>query len=125
MLNIVTCEVKRIIDGDTLVVDRYHTAKLVEKDLTIRLLDVWAPENRTEEGEKLTEWVKDILDGQWVLLETNNDRRDSFGRLLGIIYPAPLIVNNKFILDRHLSYNAQINEKVGVVTTNSMYAWKE
>ena len=123
MLNIVACEVIRVIDGDTIVVDRYHTARLIEKEVIIRLLGVWAPENNTIPGKELTEWLRTILENNWVLLETNNDKRDSFGRLLGIIYPGEIITHNKFILDRQLSYNNQINQKLSTVTTASTFDW--
>lgn len=122
MFNYITCQVIRVVDADTVVIDRYLTAKLVEKDIHVRLLGVWAPEKNTDEGKRLSAWLSHLVHGQYFLLETNSDKRDSFGRLLGILHQIP-VVTDKFILDSTLSINTQINKQMGLATARASYAW--
>lgn len=124
MFNYITCQVIRIVDADTVVIDRYLTAKLVEKDIHVRLLGVWAPEKNTDEGKRLSAWLAQLVHGQYFLLETNSDKRDSFGRLLGILHPIP-VVADKFILDSALSINTQINKQLGIATLKKWHSWED
>lgn len=84
-------EVLRVVDGDTLHV-RVDLGLDCAIKLTIRLLGVNAPESSTPEGQQASAYVRD-----WVAaaaaagpltLRTVKDRREKFGRYLGVISAA-------------------------------------
>ncbi len=71
--------VERVIDGDTIDVhidlgfDIWHSVRL-------RLAGIDAPERFTEDGKIVTEYVRDILEGQTVIITTT--KTDKYGRYL-------------------------------------------
>ena len=57
------CVVRRVIDGDTVVVSRKDSksGKVSSYQWRIRLIDCWANEKNTTEGMKATIYLKSIL----------------------------------------------------------------
>ncbi len=80
-------EVLYVKDGDTIVV------KMDDKDVTIRLIGVDAPESvhpneskNTEEGKEASAWMKNLLTGKAVYLEYDIERYDDYERTLAYVY---------------------------------------
>lgn len=84
-------EVLRVVDGDTLVVDRGRGPE------TVRLIGVDAPESvhpdpalNTDAGYKASDFLRDLLpDGTEVWLEKDVTELDRFGRLLRYVWIEP------------------------------------
>lgn len=79
-----TCELDRVIDGDTIDVR-------VSRVIRVRLLDCWAPEKRDPGGPESTENITRLLgDGELTMLipSDGDEVKDilSFGRALGWIW---------------------------------------
>lgn len=79
-----TCELDRVIDGDTIDVR-------VSRVIRVRLLDCWAPETRDPGGPESTENLKCLLVGGQLTLMIPVDSGDvqdiwSFGRALGWVW---------------------------------------
>ena len=80
-------EVVRIIDGDTIVVNIDLGLGLVHHKEAIRLYGVNTPEMNTQDGKDVKKLVEAMIPvGSTITLETINDKRGKFGRVLGIIY---------------------------------------
>ena len=81
----VPCKVVEVVDGDTVTVEITFRAR-------IRLLDCWAPESGTTEGDSATHYVRQVAQDKKGILEvdlSSSRRLDdlfTFGRLLGHIY---------------------------------------
>lgn len=86
----VRCRVVEVYDGDTVVVEWSHRAR-------VRLLDCWAPEVRTSDidekqaGEEARDWLKDRAEGKAAVLWVPVDQVDmgkstTLGRYLGRVY---------------------------------------
>ncbi|GHE31522.1 hypothetical protein GCM10017673_37820 [Streptosporangium violaceochromogenes] len=88
-LYVYAATVARVVDGDTLdlLVDLGFAVQTRQR---IRLSGVYAPELGTPEGEAAAEftrrWVAEH--GPGVLVRTLRDRRERYGRYLGVVHPA-------------------------------------
>ncbi|KKU67955.1 MAG: hypothetical protein UX92_C0026G0002 [Candidatus Amesbacteria bacterium GW2011_GWA1_47_20] len=83
--------VTRIIDGDTIEVSGY--------DKNIRLISI----DTAEEGEcyrnESTKLTKDLLLNKQVRIETDENEKDNFGRVLGYVYLTDGTMVNKKLLE--------------------------
>jgi micrococcal nuclease len=83
-------KVKRVIDGDTIVIDlQAHVLGIgfVVQDVYLRLLGVDTPEikgDSKEQGLMVKQFVEDLILGEMVVVES--EERDSFGRWLSYVY---------------------------------------
>lgn len=79
--------VVRIVDGDTLVVDKDGGQKirLIGVD-TPESVDINHPERNCEEGKIATEYLKDLVEEQDVYLEFDSKYKDRFDRVLAYVY---------------------------------------
>ena len=79
------CRVVEVVDGDTVTVE-------VTLQARVRLLDCWAPDNGTPEGDAATRYVRRIANEKDAVVEVDLvslrrlDDAFTFGRLLGRIY---------------------------------------
>lgn len=97
-----TCELDRVIDGDTVDVR-------VSRVIRVRLLDCWAPEKRDPGGPESTANIARLLgDGELTLLipSDGDEVKDilTFGRALGWIWSkadADLSVNELQVIQGH------------------------
>ncbi len=119
--------VTRVIDGDTLccdidlksrlnfesvLADQLYdlgfgfwanvlpTGELWHKKVRIRLFGLNAPETtgvKKHEGLRSKDFLKSLVEGQEIFLETVKDKHDSFGRYLGIIYFQGINVNEMLV----------------------------
>jgi len=96
----VPCRVVEVVDGDTVTVEITLQAR-------VRLLDCWAPENGTPEGDAATRYVKRIVDQKDVVLEVDIastrrlDDAFTFGRLLGRVYLNGRDLSEQIVLAGH------------------------
>lgn len=82
-------KVLNVVDGDTLHMD-VDLGCDVHTHLTVRLYGVDCPEKNTPEGQAAKQYTKDWLMSHsdpkgYVILKTLKDRREKYGRYLGII----------------------------------------
>jgi endonuclease YncB( thermonuclease family) len=76
--------VRRVIDGDTIVVDLDLGLRVWMHDQVIRFFEVDAPELKTVEGQQAKAWlVEQLPAGAEVLVHTIRDRTEKYGRWLG------------------------------------------
>lgn len=82
-----SAQVSRIVDGDT-VHARVDLGCDVRLDMTIRLYGIDTPELPTAEGVKSRDWLAGELYrmGGKITLRTMKDRREKYGRYLGILF---------------------------------------
>ena len=81
-------EVIKVIDGDTVIVD------IDGKDVHIRLIGVDTPESvahdgykqNTKEGEEASAYITNLLEGNTVYLEYDQEPTDEYGRTLCYVY---------------------------------------
>ena len=92
-------EVKRIVDGDNVIIDYEGT------ETSIRLIGVDTPETvhpripEEEFGKEATIFLRNLLQGESVYLRFGENERDRFNRLLAYVYRAPdgLFVNLEIV----------------------------
>ena len=97
-------EVLNVVDGDTIDV-RIDCGFRMYRDERLRLMSIDAPEVRRptkEAGDAATEYAKEKLLGQTVIIRTVKDGKDSFGRYLATIYTDDGIsFNQRMVNDGH------------------------
>lgn len=81
--------VKRVVDGDTLVIT------INGADEKVRMIGINTPESvhsndnkNTEEGKIASDYTKSILTGTSVYLEYDKDKYDDYDRILAYVYTA-------------------------------------
>ncbi len=75
--------VVRVVDGDTLLLDRKERVRLIGVD-TPETVDPRRPVQRF--GKEASAFTKRMVEGKKVRLEYDQDRRDRFGRTLAYVY---------------------------------------
>ena len=75
--------VVRVVDGDTLLLDRKERVRLIGVD-TPETVDPRRPVERF--GKEASAFTKRMAEGKQVRLEYDQDRRDRFGRTLAYVY---------------------------------------
>lgn len=89
-----TYVVKRVVDGDTL---------LMEGGERVRLLGVDTPETVREDfpvepwGPEASTFTERMVEGRPVVLKFDKERRDRFGRLLTYVYIDGVLLNEELI----------------------------
>lgn len=81
--------VKSVYDGDTCTVDIDLGLRVWLKGEKLRLYGINAPELRGSErpeGLKSRDYLRSLIDGQDILIETYCDKRGKYGRYLAVIY---------------------------------------
>lgn len=101
------CKIERVLDGDTVAV-------VVERRLTVRLKDCWAPEIRRPGGEEAKAALKQLLPmGSEATLFVPTNRADNlaelltFGRVLGYLFS----VDGKDVSDEMVKAQMATKEK--------------
>ena len=75
--------VVRVVDGDTLLLDRKERVRLIGVD-TPETVDPRRPVQRF--GKEASDFTKRMVEGKKVRLEYDQDRKDRFGRTLAYVY---------------------------------------
>ena len=81
-------EVVRVVDGDTIIVD------IAGEDVRVRLIGIDTPESvadevvkeNTEEGKEASAYTANLLEGNRVYLEYDQETTDEYGRTLCYVY---------------------------------------
>ena len=81
-------KVKRVIDGDTLV---------LEDDTKVRLIGINAPESDVCFASEATDIAIELLEGKEVTLEKDISDKDKYDRLLRYVYLNDLLVNEYLV----------------------------
>jgi len=105
-----------IKDGDTIVVDINLGFGIYKRGEVIRFLGVYAPETFRPKTEKervdgliVKQYLTNRLTiGESIVVVTNKDRRDGFGRILGNVWDVDGCVNDgvlEYMKDRNIPPN--------------------
>lgn len=89
--------VKRIVDGDTIVVDIDLGFHITIKDHPLRLARINAPEKKgatLATGTKSSNALKQRLEGKEVIVHTHKSGEDKYGRLLADIFLGEECIND-------------------------------
>jgi micrococcal nuclease len=104
--------VKKVTDGDTLVVDLSLGFDLWMRDVKIRLYGIDAPESRTRDKEEKVKGMatkkrlKELVANKEIVVETKyGDETGKFGRILGIIHNIDGVNVNKQLVKEKLAKN--------------------
>ena len=95
-----------VIDGDTVEVLIDLGLDITKKE-RIRLSNVRAPETRTkdleekEKGLKVKAILTEKILNKKIILRTDNDKREKYGRLLGVLFLDELNINTWLIKEGH------------------------
>ncbi|MBC8122990.1 MAG: thermonuclease family protein, partial [Gemmatimonadaceae bacterium] len=100
-------QVKRITDGDTIVLTRRGTEEKV------RLLGIDAPEKAQKPwGERSKAHLEKLVGTSEVRLETDVRERDRYGRLLAHVWVGKALINQEMVASGHaLLYTVPPNVK--------------
>lgn len=97
--DLLSFEVIRAIDGDTLLISMYGA------EVSVRLIGVDAPESvhpeaekNTPEGELASAWMKHYISGRRVTLEYDQELTDQYGRTLAYVYTDGVLVEDVLLL---------------------------
>ncbi|GBE22839.1 thermonuclease precursor [bacterium BMS3Bbin01] len=83
--------VLRVIDGDTLIVRQQG------EEITVRLIGVNAPEHDECYGSQATQALRHMVDGRTVILVTDTETFDQYGRLLAYVYVDGELTNQSLV----------------------------
>ena len=113
-------KIKRIVDGDSMIVDIDLGFGITMANQSIRLYGVDAPETRTKNplekkcGILAKEYVKSFLkEGNTYIIKTHFDAKGKFGRILAdfyikTVFLSELLINNGYAV----KYSGQSKEEV-------------
>jgi micrococcal nuclease len=83
------CEVGRVVDGDTLVIDLFGS------EVKVRLAEIDAPESRQEYGSEATALLESLVRGKEIeLIEVDRDR---YGRVVAHLHSEQGCVNQRLV----------------------------
>jgi micrococcal nuclease len=97
-------KVVEVIDGDTIDVDVDLGFDIIHK-LRIRLYGINTPESRTRNKEEKVRGLaakarlKELIEGKLVVIETQKDDTEKYGRFLGVIYLNDANINKQLITE--------------------------
>lgn len=89
--------VRRAYDGDTVTVDIDLGFGVLLQGQTVRLLRINAPELRGESREaglRSRDALRSRVSNKWVVLRTERDKKEKFGRWLGEIWLGDECIND-------------------------------
>lgn len=112
--------VRRVVDGDTVILDIDLGFDIILRNQSIRLKGVDTPECRTRNdlekkaGLLAKLRVKEFLkEGDKIVIKTSLDKKGKFGRILGTIHTKDTNVN-EFLVDNNYAvfYHGQSKDEV-------------
>lgn len=96
--------VRRVFDGDTVTVNIDLGFGVVLQDQSVRLLRINAPEIRGESreaGVRSRDALRERISNRWVVLRTEKDKREKYGRWLGEIWVGGVCINDWMLSEGH------------------------
>lgn len=126
-LTIETCELLKVVDGDTLFVE------INGKKEYVRLLNVDTPESvnpnenlNTEEGKLASNFVKELLKDTKILYLTKDvSDRDKYGRLLRLVWLKIPISDSKEEIKNYTLNGILVKNKIAKVVVYDDYRYYE
>jgi len=118
-----SCEVKRVVDGDTVDVTMDLGFNILHK-CRVRLFGIDTPESRTRDldekarGKMASAFLKNAIDsGEQVIIQTKlKDSRGKFGRVLGDIVIDGININQLMVKNYHAAaYFGQNKEAINAI----------
>lgn len=92
-----SAKVLKVVDGDTVWLD-VDLGFNVRQEMSIRLWGINAPEMNTPEGKESKRFLQSYLAvGQHVILDSRRDKKEKYGRYLGVIYVDDVDINAEMI----------------------------
>jgi micrococcal nuclease len=86
--------VKRVVDGDTLLLDSGERVRLIGIDTPESVKPDTPPEPY---GHEASEFTKGLAEGRDVRLEFDTHREDQYGRTLAYVYLGDLLLNEEIV----------------------------
>ena len=89
--------VKKVYDGDTITVDIDLGFNIILHKQKVRLLGINTPEVRGPEkleGIRSRDALREKIDGKWIRLKTQKDKKGKYGRWIGEIWLEDECVND-------------------------------
>jgi micrococcal nuclease len=86
--------VKRVVDGDTLLLDSGERVRLIGIDTPESVKPDTPPEPW---GHEASEFTKQLAEGRNVRLEFDRHREDQYGRTLAYVYLGDLLLNEEIV----------------------------
>lgn len=88
--------VKRVIDGDTIILDDGRHIRLIGVDAP----EVDSPYEKAEPfGKESRDYMKRLVERRLVTIKTGPEPYDKYGRTLAYVYLGPTMVNSRIIRD--------------------------
>jgi len=94
-----------VYDGDSITVDIDLGFNVILSKQKIRLLGIDTPELRGDEREQglvVRDYVRDLVLGKELILESHRDKSGKYGRWLGTLYVDDVNIN-QLLLDENLA----------------------
>lgn len=91
--------ITKVHDGDTVTADIDLGFGLWLKGQKIRLAGLNAPELRLPEGAISRDFLASLVNGRAVILDTIKDRKEKYGRWLGVLWVGKVNVNELLIAE--------------------------
>jgi micrococcal nuclease len=113
-----SCEVKRIVDGDTVdvIIDLGFDISYASR---VRLFGIDTPESRTRDKDEKArgliskDFLKSYLDKGGVVIRTRKDKKGKFGRILGEMLVEDININELMIKEHHaVKYHGQSKDDI-------------
>ena len=86
----------RVVDGDTVHAD-VDLGLDVHIGITFRLAGINAPEISTHEGVNAKRYLTDLIEGKSITVQTLKDKREKYGRYLGVLISGGIVVNDLLV----------------------------
>lgn len=96
--------VRKVYDGDTVTLDIDLGFDVVLREQKVRLLRINAPEVRGESREAgiaSRDALRKRAANKWVVLRTERDKREKFGRWLGEVWLEDECINDWMLTEGH------------------------
>lgn len=90
-------QITAVHDGDTVTVDIDLGFGTWLKGQKIRLAGLNAPELRLPEGAISRDFLAELVNGRAVMIDTIKDKREKYGRWLGVLWVGRVNVNELLI----------------------------
>ena len=112
------CNVKRVVDGDTVdvIIDLGFDISYSSR---VRLFGIDTPESRTRDKDEKArgliskDFLKSYLDKGGVVIRTRKDKKGKFGRILGEMVVEDININELMIKEHHaVKYHGQSKDDI-------------
>jgi micrococcal nuclease len=99
--------VRSVYDGDTITVDVDLGMRIWLRGVPLRLRRINAPEVRgasRDDGIIARDWLRGQVDGKSVVIRTEKDPGDKYGRWLAEVYLDEANINDALVASGHAEY---------------------